>query len=386
MPFPAVQETLKVLKGRASTPNVAALVRGPLQSRIDPAVKASGQLSDEQAKAIIGALVVLRHLAPYNAETVAVIGRYIASHQASRADIWPSRALTLSADTKMRPVRLAVWDEGVDIALFPGRLFVNDKEKADGRDDDGNGYIDDVHGISFDEHDKPSTGTLLRFDDFYPGREIELRELAIGHSDVGSDRATAAAASFRQRMTSLKPEQVAPLMEAGIFYDGYYSHGTHVAGIAMDGNPAARLLIARQNSDGCHTTPPAFTDAAAQRYVHNVRAIVAYLRAQHVRVVNMSFGVGLDDIEKTLEANNIGATPTERSAMAVKTLDLVRDAFSEAMRSAPGILLWQRRATAIAILVLRRMCLLASIYPMCWQWAPLTSTATPPASPATESR
>ncbi len=338
MPWPVVQETLKGIKGRAETPNVTTLIRAQMSSALDPAAKASGQLSDEQVKDIIAVRVALKYLVPYNQETAAVIGRYMASHQTSAANIWPARAVTLSSESTLQPVVLAVWDEGVDVSLFPGRLFVNTREKVDGRDDDDNGYVDDVHGISFDEHDQPSIGPLLHFDDFYPGREAELRELAIGRSDSTSNRTTAAAAAFRKRAAGLKPEQVAPLMEAGMFYDGYYSHGTHVAGIAMDGNSAARLLVVRQNSNGYHTKPPAPTFETERRYAHTVKAIIAYMRAQHVRVVNMSFGDSLGDIERSLEANNIGTTPANRSAMAVKMLGIERDAFVEAMRGAPDIL------------------------------------------------
>ena len=337
MPWVVVQETLKALKGRAETPNVATLVRAEVTSSLDPVVKVSGKLSDEQAKGLIMLRVALEHLVPYNQETAEVIGRYMASHQTKRLAIWPARAVTLPDDAALTPVVLAVWDEGVDVSLFPGRLFVNKNEKVDGRDDDGNGYIDDVHGMGFDEHDQPTIGPMLHFDEFYPGRERELRELAMGISDSMSNRPTAAAAAFRKRFAGMKPEQVAPLLEAVTFYD-YYSHGTHVAGIAMEGNPAARLLVMRQNSNGYHTKPPAFTDETARRYARNVKATVAYMRAQHVRVVNMSFADSLGNIENSLEANNIGATPAERSAMAVKTLGIERDAFVEAMRGAPEIL------------------------------------------------
>ncbi len=338
MPWSVVQETLKGIKGSAETPNAETLMRAQTASALDAAVQASGRLSDEQAKSIIRVRASLKHVAPYNKETAAVIGRYIDTHQTNRVDIWPARAVSLSAAATLQPVVLAVWDEGVDVSLFPGRLFVNAKEKTDGRDDDGNGYVDDVHGISFDENDAPAIGPMLHFDDFYPGREAELRELATGHADSTGNRPTAAAAAFRRRAAGLKPEQVGPLMEAGMFYDGYYSHGTHVAGIAMEGNPAARLLVVRQNSNGYHTKPVAFTDAVARRYARNVTAIVAYMRQQHVRVVNMSFGDSLENIEKSLEANNIGATPAERVVMAVKTLGIEHDAFAAAMRSAPDIL------------------------------------------------
>ncbi|HET6431754.1 S8 family serine peptidase [Dyella sp.] len=338
MPWPVVQESLKGMRAAAQVPNVSALLRGQLRSDLDSVVKAGGRLSDTQANTLIRTQVALRHIAPYQAVTAAVLGDYLTRHAVARTDIWPARAVTLAAGEDLHPVRVAVWDEGVDVSLFPGRLYVNDREQPNGRDDDGNGYVDDIHGISFDERDQPAIGPMLRFDDFYPGREAELRALSIGHSDAGADRATPEAAAFRQRLATLKPAELAPLVEAGMFYDGYYSHGTHVAGIAMDGNPAARLLVVRYNSDGYHARPPAMTDAAARRYARNVIAIVAYLRAQHVRVVNMSFGLGLAEIEATLEANNVGATPAQRSAMAVRTLGIVREAFVAAMRGAPEIL------------------------------------------------
>ena len=338
MPWAVVRNALKDLKGRAETPNLPLLVRADLKATVDPAVKTSGRLSDESARRVIGARTMLRSIAPYNPDTVAVIGGYITRHQAASADIWPARQVTLNAARAKAPVLLAVWDEGVDVALFPQRVYTNAAEKPDGRDDDGNGFVDDIHGIAFDEKDRPSTGPMLDFNQFYPGREAELRELAIGHSDAGADRQSSAAAAYRRRAATLKPEEVAPLMQAGVFYDGYYSHGTHVAGIAMDGNPAARLLVVRYNSDGYHTKPPALTADVARRYVSNVETIVAYMRARKVRVVNMSFGLSIDEIEHTLEANNIGATPAERTQMAVQTLGIVREAFTHAMESAPEIL------------------------------------------------
>lgn len=337
MPWPVVQETLKGIKGRTDTPNVTTLMRAQIATELDPVVKASGRLSDEPAQSMIGMRVALKFLVPHSQDTASVIGRYIAKHQSNRIDIWPARAVVLSADSALRPVVLAVWDEGVDVSLFSGRLFVNAKEKVDGRDDDGNGYVDDVHGIGFDEYDKPAVGPLLDFEHFYPGRESELRDLVLGRSDSMSSRATPAAAAFRKRAAGLKPEQVAPLMEAGMFYN-YYSHGTHVAGIAMEGNPAARLLVIRQNSNGYHNKPPAPTFATKRRYAGTVKEIIAYMRKQHVRVVNMSFADSLGDIERSLEANNVGKTPADRTAMAVKMLGIERDAFFDGMRSAPDIL------------------------------------------------
>lgn len=52
---------------------------------------------------------------------------------------------------KAKTVRIAVIDSGIDTAHADLRevLWQNKKEKANGRDDDRNGYIDDVHGWNF---------------------------------------------------------------------------------------------------------------------------------------------------------------------------------------------------------------------------------------------
>lgn len=50
-----------------------------------------------------------------------------------------------------RGVVVAVIDSGVDIThpALTGRIWTNPKETADGRDSDGNGYVDDVNGWNF---------------------------------------------------------------------------------------------------------------------------------------------------------------------------------------------------------------------------------------------
>ena len=52
----------------------------------------------------------------------------------------------------MKEVIVAVIDSGIDVnhEAFKGRIWQNDKEiPYDGIDNDGNGYIDDIHGWNF---------------------------------------------------------------------------------------------------------------------------------------------------------------------------------------------------------------------------------------------
>ena len=47
---------------------------------------------------------------------------YLAAHKVDKPDIWAARAVTLPASGKYAPVKIAVWDSGVDTKLFPTNL------------------------------------------------------------------------------------------------------------------------------------------------------------------------------------------------------------------------------------------------------------------------
>jgi hypothetical protein len=69
----------------------------------------------------------------------------IDAHKVEKQDIWAARTIALSDSDNLAPVVTGIWDVGVDPSVFPGQMWINKKETPDnGKDDDGNGYIDDV--------------------------------------------------------------------------------------------------------------------------------------------------------------------------------------------------------------------------------------------------
>ena len=338
LPWNVVGEKLIAWKGQLAMPFTEGLMRGGMQSALDPIVKQSGEIPGDAARELISAVVDLRRIAAYSSEVKMVLGEYIAAHKQPKPDIWITRKVVLDASKqKLTPVVTAIWDEGVDTSLFPGQLYTNAAEKLDGKDNDGDGFVDDIHGIGFDENNNPVTESLIPFDSKYPGREAELRELHAGSSDLNNGIDSTAAKVFRDRWTSLKPEDVADFMGANTFY-GNYAHGTHVAGIATDSNPAARVMVIRFNFDNYKIKPLATTPEVAHRIAENFKAIVGYMKAHDVRVVNMSWIESLDDIEISLTKNGIGKSGAERHKIALEAFRIEADALTATFRDAPKIL------------------------------------------------
>ncbi len=60
-------------------------------------------------------------------------------------------SLSLSAQAEDRDIVVAIIDTGIDVnhPLIKSHLWVNPNEKANGSDNDGNGYAGDLHGWNF---------------------------------------------------------------------------------------------------------------------------------------------------------------------------------------------------------------------------------------------
>ncbi len=335
LPWAVVGDVIKQTKGNAEI-MTEALVVGNLSSQFQPGVDKTGAVSGEVARVLLAQRTNVAQYLPLKAERVAALTAYVTANQKTKFDIWAARAVDLSAEANLTPVIVGIWDSGVDMAVFPGQQWSNPAEQANGRDDDGNGYIDDVHGIAFDLEARPVPDLLLPLTAgqraSYPG----MRNLTKGMLDVRASIESAEGGELKKVMADLKPEAVKAFIESLGFF-GNYTHGTHVAGIAAAGNPAVRLLGARITFDH-RMIPDVPSRAQAEREAAAMRAVVKYFKQHGVRVVNMSWGGTPRSIEGAFEANGAGGTPEERKKTAREYFELSRVALTEAMREAPGIL------------------------------------------------
>jgi len=334
LPWNAVEDTIEELKGRAEIMSENLIV-GIIQAQIEPVVVKTGGLNADQARTMIGAHLMVKETFALNKDLIAVLGKLIDANKVVKPDIWADRAVRLTPGKGYGEVLAAVWDSGTDSAIFKGRLFVNEAEKVDGADSDGNGFVDDVHGIAYDYHANRDTGCLFPLGEAADRMPTVMKHIK-GLTDIQAAVDSAEATEFKKLLANLDPADVKGFLE-DVSLAGNYSHGTHVAGIMADGNPYIKLLVARHSYD-YHMIPVARTSEWAERDAAKCRDTVAYLKAHGVRVVNMSWGEAQADAEASFEANGVGKDADERRSMARVVFEIQKNGLYEALKSAPEIL------------------------------------------------
>lgn len=338
LPYAKVEANLESLKGRTEILS-RALVLGSLDSNYQPIVdRNGGTVSYDVASSLVGASFTLDNFLAVAGDVNAVLAYAIDANRVEKADIWTARQIDLAKSAQGSPVTLAVWDSGVDTLIFSKakQLWTNKAEIAgNGVDDDDNGFVDDTHGIAYDVHANKVDATLYPIGDVADD-ESALQRLVKGLGDIQFNVDSDEASEVRKRMASLPQEEVKGFLESMSVY-GNYAHGTHVAGIASEGNPFARLLVARMTY-GHEMIPERPTLAQAHREAAMFLEVGEYFREQNVRVVNMSWGGSLRGIEQALEANPRGETPEERKALAREIYDISDRALRKTIAESPQIL------------------------------------------------
>ncbi|HSQ81000.1 MAG TPA: S8 family serine peptidase, partial [Casimicrobiaceae bacterium] len=322
MPYALVQNEVKEAKAGAEIAS-EALMLGYVRNVIQPTVDKTGSLSSDLAPVVVNARFRLVATLPLKDTLVAAYGAYIAAHHVDKPDIWAARDVSLPPGKPYAQVNVGIWDSGVDLALFPGRVVKDAAGKPE--------------VIAFDRYSEPATGELQPIPADLKGRIPQMKARLKGFSDLQSNIDSPEASALKQYLSALKPDEYKGAVEE-LDLSGNWMHGTHVAGITLAGNPYARLVVGRIEFDWHLLPDPCPSKALAERDARNSLAYVDFFKRNHVRVVNMSWGGSVKGVEEALEMCNIGKDANDRKAIARELFDIQKNALTRAFASAPGIL------------------------------------------------
>jgi hypothetical protein len=324
LPWDVVQAPVRASFARTRV-HTRSLVIANVETELDPAAKKSGALGNQEAFALISARDDLAAGVPLERLQGDVLSRYIAGHAVDKPDIWAARETTLQQDQGLTPVQVAIWDSGIDLSLFPHRVYEDAHPTRSG-----------THGLAFDDQGNPSTDWLYPLTAKQRNAYPQLRSQVQGFLDIENGKDSPDAQALELTFQTSSAEQIHQMQELQKVI-GFYMHGTHCAGIAVRGNPFARLVVARFD-DQLPDLPFAPTTAWAHRFSNDFRQIGEYFRSRNVRVVNMSWGDDPQEFEVWLSKTGAGADPVARQRLATELFSIWREAISQAMEAAPGTL------------------------------------------------
>ena len=321
MPFATVEARVK--RARATLEATTdALVLGEAREAIQPIVDRGEPFGLDVARAIVDARFRLVVEFPLKPTLVDAYGRYLAANRIAKPDIWAAREAVLPPGRSYAPVPVAIWDSGVDAALFGERMLR----------DAGAPVV-----IAFDRRAEPTQGELAAIPVALKERLSQLKPRLKGISDVQADIESPEADALKAYLaTASRDASIATIEE--LQQAGNYIHGTHVAGVAAAGNPAIRIVVARIEFSHTLKPDPCPSLAQAQKDARNVAATVEFFRKHKVRVVNLGFGGSARDTEALLELCGVGASAAERRGLAREWFDIGKAAMAKAIASAPEIL------------------------------------------------
>jgi subtilisin family serine protease len=206
--------------------------------------------------------------------------------------MWLMRSIALEKSDCKAPVIVAIWDTGVDMETVPANnRWINPNEKKDGLDNDGNGCIDDIHGITYNNGDNGAENTLF----------LKVEYDSVSFKKLDSLLQTQSITELERKVYEKQKSDLDRKYERQLAQFSIFNHGTHVAGIAVEGNPAIKIMVVRRGLKNSKDRPKFNADESGEAYIarlyfanisqspKNTRLIGQYVKQNKAKVVNMSW-------------------------------------------------------------------------------------------------
>ncbi len=320
LPWNVVGDSVKAMAGFEPVLTRDAIVGGVAHD-LDSIAAKTGTLDGPSARELVQRRAQLL-LLPYYPQDADILAAYIAKHNVTKPDIWGTRDVTLSSSQIKAPVLIGILDSGVDPHDY-GPLMYGGAAAAQ-------------HGLAFADDGTASASDTFPLPPDVAADYPRLVKLMTGTSDMESGVISAEARSAATYLRSLNATQRDAFEREMDFVDEY-AHGSHVAGIASRGNPGARIVVLRFD-DNLPNLPFAPTTEWANRMAADFASIGAFLRDNHVRVVNMSWGDQVSEFEEWLARTATISSPEERKAKAQELYSIWRTAIAKMIADTPETL------------------------------------------------
>lgn len=315
------------------------LERGLLATEMDRTMKTRGGLDVLDALLLARIEAGLKGLPPCRDALVAAGRAWLDQPENQPVDIWPAREPSTAQLRGAAPIIVAVWDSGLDSTLFPGQMAIDPAEPLDGRDNDGNGVVDDVHGPTYDHRLYPRSSAIQPATAALSARMGSATTLMKGTQDAVAGLDTPEARMATAHLRSTDAATIAK--DAAVDLElGWRNHGTAVASVIADGAPHVRLynVAALYWAVDENGQPIGYDETVVERWVQVTRAAGARMRGAGVRIANLSWGESADEITRQLLDSGLetdAARARQRGAAMFRT---VQTALLDLFRQSPDIL------------------------------------------------
>lgn len=310
---------------------------GTAVGAVDPAYEARGSIDLMQGMILAVWRMEALRLPPCREPITAALATWLKAPGHQAVDIWAAREPAPELFAGAKPVTVAVWDSGFDTNLFADRLAIDPAEPLDGKDNDGNGVVDDVHGPTFDYKLKPTPLPFPALSDFLAPRLGFQLAVDKGERDIGYGLDTPEARFFAQRAREASTAEQGEDVDASIEIGGR-SHGTSVASIIARDAPWVRLFNVYALPWDVMPNPTPASEPEVARWIALMPGIGARMRGAGVRVVNMSWEVDAPGMANDLLQAGLETDPERARTRAQAMYTQIASALRTLIEASPNIL------------------------------------------------